>query len=63
MKAPPGCAGQTVSAYFQVKMEDAPRLPKIPKSECPEYTYIETQNAQNCAVFIEQDYHGNGGQK
>ena len=33
-----GCAGQAadaVSAYTQVKMEDAPTLLKIPKSECP----------------------------
>ena len=33
----PGCAGQSadaVSAYTQVKMEDAPKLLKIPKSEC-----------------------------
>ena len=36
----PGCAGQAadaVSAYYtQVKMEDAPTLFKIPKSECPD---------------------------
>ena len=35
----PGCAGQAadaVSAYTQVKMEDAPKLLKIPKSECPD---------------------------
>ena len=35
----PGCAGQTpvaISAYTQVKMEDAPTLLKIPKSECPD---------------------------
>ena len=35
----PGCAGQaadTVSAYTQVKMEDATTLLKIPKSECPD---------------------------
>ena len=34
----PGCAGQAadaVSAYTQVKMEDAPSLLKIPKSDCP----------------------------
>ena len=34
----PGCAGRAadaVSAYTQVKMEDAPSLLKIPKSECP----------------------------
>ena len=33
------CDGQTadaVSAYTQVKMEDAPRLLMIPKSECPD---------------------------
>ena len=35
----PGCDGQAadaVSAYTQVKMEDAPKLSKIPKSECPD---------------------------
>ena len=35
----PGCAGQAanaVSAYTQVKMEDAQKLMKIPKSECPD---------------------------
>ena len=35
----PGCAGQApdaVSAYTQVKMEDAPPLLKLPKSECPD---------------------------
>ena len=35
----PGCSGQAadaVSAYTQVKMEDAPQLLKIPKSECPD---------------------------
>ena len=34
-----GCAEQAadaVSAYTQVKMEDAPKLLKIPKSECPD---------------------------
>ena len=36
----PGCAGQAadaVSAYTHVKMEDAPKLLKIPKSECPDF--------------------------
>ena len=46
----PGCAGQAadaVSAYTEVKMKDAPRLLKIPKSECPDmwirkfWSYIE----------------------
>ena len=35
----PGCAGQAadaVSAYTQVKMEDAPKILKIPKSKCPD---------------------------
>ena len=35
----PGCAGQAadaVSACTQVKTEDAPKLLKIPKSECPD---------------------------
>ena len=35
----PGCDGQAadaVSAFAQVKMEDAPKLLKIPKSECPD---------------------------
>ena len=35
----PGCAGQAadaVSTYTLVKMEDAPKLLKIPKSECPD---------------------------
>ena len=34
----PDCVGQAadaVSAYTQVKMEDAPRLFRIPKSKCP----------------------------
>ena len=35
----PRCARQSadaVSAYTQVKMKDAPKLLKIPKSECPD---------------------------
>ena len=35
----PWCAGQAadaVSSYTHVKMEDAPKLLKIPKSECPD---------------------------
>ena len=35
----PDCDGQAadaVSAYSQVKMEDAPRLFRIPKSVCPD---------------------------
>ena len=36
----PGCDGQAadaISAYTQVKMEDAHKLLKIPKSECPRH--------------------------
>ena len=36
---PPGCDGQAadaVSAYTQVRMEDAPSLLKIPIPECPD---------------------------
>ena len=39
----PGCAGQAadaVSAYTQVKMEDAPALLKNPKSECPKFGFV-----------------------
>ena len=35
----PDCAGQAadaVSAYTQVKMEDAPKVLKIPEPECPD---------------------------
>ena len=35
----PGCAGQAadaISAYTHVEMEDALKLLKIPKSECPD---------------------------
>ena len=35
----PGCDGQAadaISAYTQVKCPDAPRLLKIPKSDCPD---------------------------
>ena len=46
----PGCAGQAadaISAYTQVKMEDAPKLLKNPKSECPDIldTSTKTQMA------------------
>ena len=38
----PDCDGQAVdavSACTQVKMEDAPRLLRIPKSECPDIRF------------------------
>ena len=47
----PGCSGQAadaVSANTQVKMEDAPKLLKIPKSEWSRYldTSTKTQMAK-----------------
>ena len=42
----PGCAGQAadvVSAYTQVKMQDAPVLLKLPKSECPFFLDTSTK--------------------
>ena len=47
----PDCDGQaadTVSAYTQVKVRDAPRLLRSPKSDCPEHmdTSSTTQMAQ-----------------
>ena len=46
----PGCSGQAadaVSAYTQVKMEDAPSMLKIPKSECPDIWIYQNTNGQN----------------
>ena len=75
----PGCAGQAadaVSAFFQVKMEDAPKLLKIPKSECPDtwirlprhkwpksWSSMEDQSfllTEICMVIFWQDYYGKG---
>ena len=41
----PDCAGQAadaVSAYTQVRMEDASKLLNIPKSECPDTIRVLT---------------------
>ena len=75
----PGCAGQAadaVSAYTQVKMEDAPKLLKIPKSECPDiWIRLPRQKWPNlglvwktqsflsneiCMVILWQDCYGKG---
>ena len=65
----PGCAGQAadaVSAYTQVKMEDAPRLFQIPKSECPD-TWIRLprhrwpkswSDITGPAVLLERNLYG-----
>ena len=75
----PGCAGQAadaVSAKTQVKMEDAPKLLKIPKSECPGiWIRLPRDNGLNhgpvsktqsfllieiCTVILWQDCYGKG---
>ena len=65
----PGCAGQAadaVSAYTQVKMEDAPSLLKIPKSECPD-VWIRLpkhkwpkswSSMEDPVVFVERNLYG-----
>ena len=53
----PGCDGQAadaVSAYTQVKLEDAPRLLKSPKSECPDvWIRVARHKCQNQGTKIE----------
>ena len=75
----PGCAGQAadaVSAYTQVKVEDAPKLLKIPNSECPDvwirlprykwpksWSSMEDQSfflSGICTVIFWQDCYGKG---
>ena len=72
----PGCAGQAadaVSAYTQVKMEDAPKLLKILKSECPDiwirlprHKYGPVWKIQSfllseiCTAILWQDCNGKG---
>ena len=66
----PDCDGQAadaVSAYTQVKMEDAPKLLKIPKSECPDI-WIRLQrhkwpkswsSMEDPVVPLERNLYGN----
>ena len=75
----PGCDGQpadAVSAYTQVKNEDAHKLLKVPKSECPDiwirlprhkwpksWSSIEdpvVPLSEICMVILWQDYTGKG---
>ena len=57
----PGCAGEAadaVSAYTQVKMEDAPTSLKIPKSECPDI-WIRLPTSMEDPVFpLERNLYG-----
>ena len=65
----PGCAGQAsdaVSACAQVKMEDAPKLLKIPKSECPDiwirpprHKWLKSWTSmEDPAVLLERNLYG-----
>ena len=73
----PGCEGQAtdaVSAFTQVKMEDASKILKIPKSECPDIwitstttqmakIMVQTQSfllSEICTVILWQDCYGKG---
>ena len=54
----PGCDGQAadaVSAYTQVKLEDAPRLLKIPKSECPD-VWIRLPRHKGLKSWVKTEY-------
>ena len=65
----PDCDGQAadaISAYTQEKMEDAPRLLRIPKSECP-YIWIRlprhkwtksSSNIEDPGVPLEPNLYG-----
>ena len=69
-------AADAVFACTQVKMEDAPKLLKIPESECPffEFVYHDTNGRNHgpvwktqsfllseiCMVILWQDYYGKG---
>ena len=61
-----GQAADAASAYNQVKMEDAPRLLRIPKSECPD-TWIRLprhkwpkswSNIEDPVVHLERNLYG-----
>ena len=60
-----GCAGQAadaVSAYTQLKMEDAPKLLKIPQSECPDIWIRLPRHKwpKSCPVWKTQSFLLNG---
>ena len=56
----PDCDGQAadaVPAYTQVKMEDAPKLLKIPESECP---YMDTSSTTHVAQIFVRHWRSSG---
>ena len=77
-----GCAGQAadgISAYTQSKMEDAPTLLRIPKSECPDFWIRLPPHkwpnrgpawkiqsfllSEICTVILYQDDYGKGNSR
>ena len=57
----PGCDGQVadaVSAYTQVNMEDAPKLLKTPKSECPDIWIRLRSSMKDPVVPLEWNLYG-----
>ena len=65
----PGCGGQAadaISAYTQVKMEDAPSLLKIRKSECPDMSIRQQRHkwpkswsgVEDPVVLLERNLYG-----
>ena len=68
MRGMPGEANDAVSAYTQVKMNDAPRLLELPKTECPT-VWIRLprnrlpknwDNIDDPMVPLERNLHGHG---
>ena len=68
----PGCAGRAadaISAYTQVKMEDAPSVFKIPKSECPDIWIRLVWKIQSCLLselctaILWKDYYERGNSR
>ena len=52
----PGCDGQAadaVSAYTQVKKEDAPKNNEIPKSECPDRHLDSSTTTQKAKIMVQ----------
>ena len=57
----PGCAGQAadaVSAKTQVKMEYAPKLLKIPKSDCPDIWIRLPRHKWDPVALLERNLYG-----
>ena len=53
-----GQAADAVSAYTQVKLEDAPRLLKIPLTECPDV--VDTSSTTQMAQIMGKHWRSRG---